>query len=510
MDSLVTRQPRLSKSRVVSGLQCERRLWLESFRPELSRVDAGAQARFDIGHEVGDIARELFGPGTLIGHVHELEPAIAETAQLVAKRPNATLFEAAFRHGDVLVRADVLRPVDGGYDLIEVKASTAVKDYQIDDCAIQAWVIQNAGMKLRRIQLAHIDSRFVYQGNGNYQGLLAAEDVTDAVRDRMREVPGWVERLKGVLRGQEPPIRTGEHCHTPFDCPLFDYCRAQEPAGPEYPVTILPRAIKLAKTLQEEGYLDLCEVPASRLANSLHRRVQEVSVSQRPFLNPAAAAVMRRLRYPRYYLDFETVDFAVPKWTGTRPYQQIPFQWSCHIEQPDGSIAHDMFLDLTGEPPMRRFAESLQAAVGDSGPILVYNMAFEKTRIVELAAMLPDLAAPLQALVPRIVDLLPIIREHYYHPAMKGSWSIKKVFPTIAPDLDYGNLENVASSGDAPLAYLEATHPETTEARRAELDVALRRYCANDTLAMVKLAQALSREMPPCCAPAENNGTRSS
>src|SRR6185312_4477890 len=99
MDSLVTRQPRLSKSRVVSGLQCERRLWLVSFRPELSRVDAGAQARFDIGHEVGDIARELFGPGTLTGHVHELEPAIAETAQLVAKRPNATLFEAAFRHG---------------------------------------------------------------------------------------------------------------------------------------------------------------------------------------------------------------------------------------------------------------------------------------------------------------------------------------------------------------------------------------------------------------------------
>lgn len=491
MDSPVTRQPRLSKSRVLSGLQCERRLWLESFRPELSKVDASAQARFDTGHQVGDIARELFGPGILIGHVHELESAIAETARLVAECQKTTLFEAAFRHGDVLVRADVLRPVDGGYDLIEVKASTAVKDYQLDDCAIQAWVIQNAGVTLRRIQLAHIDSRFVYQGNGDYRGLLVAEDVTDAVIDRMREVPGWVDRLKGVLRGPEPLIQTDKHCHKPFDCPFFDHCRAQEPAGPEYPVTILPRAGKLARTLQAESYLDLCEVPVPRLVNPLHRRVQAASISQQSFTDPEATAAMRAIAYPRYYLDFETVDFAVPKWTGTRPYQQIPFQWSCHVEQPDGAIGHDMFLDLTGAPPMRAFAESLLTAVGDSGPILVYNMAFERTRIVELAAMLPDLSAPLNALIARIVDLLPITREHYYHPAMMGSWSIKKVIPTIAPDLDYGNLENVASSGDAPLAYLEATHPDTSEARRVALGEALRRYCANDTLAMVRLVEAL-------------------
>ena len=492
MNFPVTRQLRLSKSRVLSGLQCERRLWLESFRPELSEVDASAQARFDTGHQVGDIARELFGPGILIGHVHELDLAIAETTRLVTERRGITLFEAAFRYGGVLVRADVLRPADGGHDLIEVKASTAVKDYQIDDCAIQAWVIKNAGVPLRRIHLAHVDSRFVYQGKGDYQGLLVAEDVTGAVSDRMREVPDWVERLKGVLLGTEPTINTGEHCHKPFDCPFFDYCRAQEPAGPEYPVTILPRAGELARTLQEEGYIDLCEVPASRLVNPLHRRVHAASISHQPFMDPEAGAAMRRLAYPRYYLDFETVDFAVPKWIGTRPYQQIPFQWSCHVEQRDGSIAHDMFLDLTGAPPMRAFAESLLAVLGDSGPILVYNMAFEKTRILELAAMFSDLAAPLNALIPRIVDLLPITREYYYHPAMKGSWSIKKVIPTIAPDLDYGNLENVASSGDAPLAYLEATHPATTAARSADLDAALRRYCANDTLAMVRLAEAFS------------------
>jgi hypothetical protein len=290
-----------------------------------------------------------------------------------------------------------------------------------------------------------------------------------------------------VQQNPEPDIHTGAQCHDPFECPFLDYCRAQEPAGPEYPVTILPRAGKLATQLQTEGYEDLLTVPPTRLTNPVHRRIQDASISQQPFLDESASTVLRGIEYPRYYLDFETVDFAVPRWAGTRPYQQITFQWSCHIDRGDGTPEHCDFLDLTGDAPMRRFAESMLAVLGDAGPILVYNASFESSRIRELAVMLPDLAPALGRLLPRIVDLLPITREYYYHPAMKGSWSIKKVIPTIAPEMDYGNLQNVASSGDAPLAYLEATHPETTKARRAELDAALRRYCANDTLAMVTL-----------------------
>lgn len=332
----------------------------------------------------------------------------------------------------------------------------------------------------------------MYKGDGDYRGLLVVEDQTDAVRSRMHDVAGWIDSLKKVLQNPEPDIHTGDQCHAPFDCPFFDYCRAQEPAGPEYPVTILPRAGKLATQLQSEGYDDLLAVPPARLANPVHRRIQDASISQQPFLDEQASAALRQLEHPHNYLDFETVDFAVPRWAGTRPYQQIPFQWSCHVDRGDGVLEHQDFLDLTGNAPMRRFAESMLAVLGDAGPILVYNAGFESTRIRELAVMLPDLAPALGRLLPRIVDLLPITREHYYHPAMKGSWSIKKVIPTIAPDLDYGNLQDVANSGDAPLAYLEATHPGTTEARRAELDAALRRYCANDTLAMVKLVDAFS------------------
>lgn len=491
---MLVASPRLSKSKISSGLQCERRLWLETFNREAVEVTAEAQAAFDVGNEVGEIARQLFGPGVLIGHQDALDRAIAETQERIFARPRPTLFEAAFRYSDVLVRADVLKPVRGGFDLIEVKSSTTVKDQYLNDCAIQAWVISRAGVPLRRIHVAHIDNTFVYQGDGNYTGLLVTEDVTAAVHECMTQVPGWVKRFKQVLVGKEPKITTGAHCGSPYQCPCFDYCRALEPAGPPYPVEILPRPGKLLLALREEGYVDLCKVPVSKLKNARHLRVRAASISGKPFLDPQAGKEVGKLVYPRFYLDFETVNFAVPRWAGTRPYQQLPFQWSCHIEKADGSLEAKMFLDLSGQPPMRAFAESLLNVLTRRGPILVYNAPFEVGRIKDLAKLFPDIAGRLEALLPRVVDLLPIAREHYYHPDMMGSWSIKKVIPTIAPELDYENLENVASSGDAPLAYLEATHPETTEARRTELDAALRRYCANDTLAMVRLVGKFAGE----------------
>ncbi|WP_426664473.1 DUF2779 domain-containing protein [Rhodanobacter aciditrophus] len=484
---------RLSKSRIVSGLQCERRLWLETYRRDAMEIPAGSQAVFDTGNAVGELARQLYGPGLLIGHVDNTSRALAETAEALQRTgKRQTLFEAAFQHKDVLVRADVLRPVPGGYDLVEVKSSTSVKDYHLIDCAIQAWVIQNAGIPLRRVYLAHINTAFVYEGDGDYSGLLVVEDVTDSLADLREQVPAWVHRLQKVLRGDEPSVATGEQCSKPFECPFFEHCRVQEPKGPKYPVTILPRSAALIHALLGEGYVDLRKVPAGRLTNPIHQRIRHASVTGRPFLDPAVAGQLDGLGYPRHYLDFETINFAIPRWAGTRPYQQVPFQWSCHIEQRDGSLKEHAFLDLSGDDPTRNFAESLLRSLGTRGPILVYNKVFEAGRVVDLADWFPDLADALLALNERMVDLLPITREHYYHPAMMGSWSIKKVLPTVAPELDYDDLDDVADGGQAQLAYLEAIHPETPVDRRTTLDTALRRYCGQDTIAMVRLLQALA------------------
>ena len=203
-------------------------------------------------------------------------------------------------------------------------------------------------------------------------------------------------------------------------------------------------------------------------------------------LDQEAINAVRQLAFPRYYLDFETIGFSVPIWAGTSPYKQLPFQWSCHIENSDGVLTHKEFLDISGGDPRRAFAETLIEAIGASGPIVVYNAPFEGSRMKELAEAFSDLAAQLLSAVDRLFDLLPLARNHYYHPAMKGSWSIKAVLPTIAPELDYSNL-TVANGGMAQDAYLDLIGHEMSAADKEELRKALLVYCEQDTLAMIRV-----------------------
>ena len=169
------------------------------------------------------------------------------------------------------------------------------------------------------------------------------------------------------------------------------------------------------------------------------------------------------------FLDFETVQFAVPIWKGTRPYQQIPFQFSLHRLDETRQLIHQDFLDLPGADPSLLFAQALVLYCASPGPIYVYNAAFERTRIAELADRFAKLRRDLLTLNERIVDLLPITRDHYYHPDQHGSWSIKAVLPTIAPDLSYEQLSGVHDGTMASEAYLEAIDPNTNSARQQEL-----------------------------------------
>lgn len=216
-----------------------------------------------------------------------------------------------------------------------------------------------------------------------------------------------------------------------------------------------------------EGYEDLRQVPADRIPTPALQRVHRVTVSGKAEINPGAAERINALSWPRYYLDFETIAFTVPIWPGTRPFQALPFQWSCHGVSNTGEIAHREFLDISGESPMRRFAESLIETLGSSGPILDYS-PYEKRIINELTQTYPDIESSLKALAERLVDLLPITKQHYYHPAMKGSWSIKAVLPTVAPDIDYAALGEVHDGTSAQFAYLELIDPSTESNARSK------------------------------------------
>lgn len=481
---------RLSKSQLLSSRQCPKRLYLEVHQPELAEESPAVQQAEWWGEEVLRVARDLNPRGVLVGQQADLREALEETRHQLTEDPSILLFEPAFDHDGVIIRSDLLFADPAERRMVEVKASTSVKDYHLEDCAIQAWVIENSGLPLSRIELGLVDTSFVYGGDGNYEGLISNQDVTEEVRQLLREVPQWVATCREAIEGPLPDIGVGDHCSDPFECPFIANCSVGQP---EYPISCLPRGKKVANELISEGILDIRDIPPGRLTNPVHERVRRVTVSGQPEVNPEAGEYLRSLTFPRYYLDFETIEFAVPIWPGTSPYQQLPFQWSCHIERAHNDFDHRPFLDTSGEPPMRGLAENLTETLGEEGPILVYS-PFEKTVLNRLAKLFPDLRSDLNELVDRLVDLLPVTRDNYYHPQMKGSWSIKAVLPTVAPDLNYGDFEEVSDGQAAQRAYLEIIDPQTTQERREKLRDELLAYCHLDTLAMVRLAKFFESE----------------
>lgn len=479
----------LSKSRILSGLQCPKRLWLERHRPDLLAWTPAAQRRLAAGHRLNGVVHGLIPDGILIGGETDLATALRDTRHHLAHSPNRPLFEATFNAGGVLIRADVLWPLGDSVVLTEVKSATRLKPYHLTDCAVQAWVLGQAGLPVERVELAHIDTDFVYRGGGDYHGLLDFVDVTAEVDTLLADVPGWISRCRQALAGDEPAVAVGPQCNDPFECPFLPHC---SPPGPEYPVELLPGAgPTLLAALHAEGYDDVREIPPGRLASPLHEWVREVTAAGVPDTRPGLRTTLRALPYPRYYVDFESCQFAVPVWQDTRPYEQLPFQWSCHVEQADGSVEHREFLDTTGQAPMRAFAETLLAALGTDGPIVVYS-AFEKTVLGQLATRFPDLASRLGAVRARLFDLLPVIRAGYYHPEMRGSWSIKAVLPTVVRDAGYDTLEEVRDGTAAQAAYDELIDPATPAGRHQELTRALLAYCRLDTWAMLMLTRRLA------------------
>lgn len=490
----------LSKSKLLSYRQCAKRLWLEIHRPDLREDSSQTTASFATGHQVGDVARLLYDPkgkGTLVDVDAEgFEAAFARSQELLAG--NQPIFEAGFKAGGALAFADVMLPTrkagKRAWRMVEVKSSTSVKDYHRDDAAIQAFVARQSGVALTELSLAHIDSSWVYPGKGDYSGLLKDNDLTQEAFGRGAEVTGWIKEAQAVVGlAAEPKLETGRQCSEPYECGFWDYCRSQEPQA-EFPLTWLPRlqSTEVDDFVRRERVIEMADVPDS-LLNERQRRVKEATLTGKAYFNATATAqALAQYKLPAYFMDFETIQFAVPVWKGTRPYQQIPFQFSVQRLSRTGQLKEDAFLDLSGGDPSKGFAEALIEACGTQGPIYVYNAAFESSRINDLATRFPRMRTDLQALNTRIVDLLPIAREHYYHPSQQGSWSIKKVLPAVVSSLSYADLDGVQDGGMAMETFLEALHSDTTVERKQEIERQLLAYCGLDTYAMVRLWQVFA------------------
>lgn len=485
----------LSKSKLVSFRQCPKRLWLEVHRPGLRRDSLSTQAVFKTGHEVGAIAQQLYdqgGQGAAVDlKVLGVTGALAATRKLLSTR--RPIFEAGFSAQGAMAFADVLLPSSAqagtGWKMVEVKSSTSVKSYQEEDVAIQSFVAMASGVQIDQVCVAHIDSDWVYPGEGDYRGLLREVDVTEAALSRHGEVRSWIADAQAVAsQNQPPPVIMGDQCDKPFACGFKEHC-SEGIKAPEFPVRWLPRiqANALKQFIQGGQITEMRDVPDELLTDK-QRRVKEATLSGRVYFdNAGAAADLHQHPLPAYFLDFETIQFGVPRWKGTRPFQMIPFQFSLHRLGEDGSLAHEGFLDLSGSDPSQAFASALVSMCSEPIPVFVYNAGFEGARIRELASRFPQLSADLLAIGDRLVDLLPIAESRYYAPTQQGSWSIKRVLPAMTGRQDYDQLQGVQDGTMAMDAFLEAVDPKTSPARKDEVREQLERYCKLDTLAMVQV-----------------------
>jgi CRISPR/Cas system-associated exonuclease Cas4 (RecB family) len=485
----------LSKSKIISYLQCSRRIWLEIHRPELSETSDRSELAMKSGNQVGEIAQQLYShssnPTVVDRESLGLSVALRRSQELLGS--NEPIFEAGFVAAGAMVFTDVMLPVGGPghrqWRMVEVKASTGVKDYHRNDIAIQAYVATKAGVPLASASIAYVDSSWVYPGDRQYVGLLKEEDLTAEALGRGQEVEGWIrEAHKVVSENVEPEVSFGSQCYDPFECGFLNYCQSKEPQA-EYPLSWLPRiqAKALKAFIAEGGVKDLRDVP-DELLNERQQRVKSCTLKDEPWFDAEGARdALTWLEQPTYFLDFETIQFAVPIWKGTRPYQQIPFQFSLHLISSDGTLSHSDFLDLSGEDPSRRLAEALLDCCGEKGVIFAYNAAFERTRIKELADQFPELRDRLLSLKERVFDLLRVAERNYYNPIQQGSWSIKAVLPAVAPDLNYEALGGVQNGGMAMDAFLEAIDPACGLLRKEEIKRQLLAYCCLDTLAMVRV-----------------------
>ncbi len=484
----------LSKSRITSFEQCPKKLWLSVHKRELAEIHAGSELRFSGGHEVGAIACELSPGGVMIEPQPDLQAALKQTSELLAAGHRAPIYEATFSHDGVLIQADVLEPVgESGWRIAEVKSSTGVKDYHRGDLATQVWVLEQCGIELEAATIRHIDNNFVLSTAGDYQGLLKDAPLLEEVRPIAARRGEVAASAREALAGSEPVLAMGPHCLKPFSCEFQSHCRQDMPPPPEWPVDILPRVGRgFVEEMSQNGIYDLRDVSLDALKKEQHRIVHQATVSGLPYHDPAGVSdETKEWAFPRHYLDFETIALPIPAWVGTKPYQQVPFQFSCHIEFADGSIIHRSFLSVDGSDPRRQCAEALIDCVEETGVIIAYNASFERSCVKGLADAISDLSLELTAIADRFVDLLPIAQAHYYHRDQRGSWSIKKVLPTIAPDLDYSDLE-VADGVAAQLAWLEAASAQCKPERHAQIVASLEAYCERDTWAMVALLQRMN------------------
>jgi hypothetical protein len=483
---------RLSKTSFVHGLQCARRQWWtvhEGDAPEL-RPGLSLQAVFDAGNRVGEVARDHVPGGVLIERDRESARGrvdAVEATRRAIEEGAAVIYEASFVHEEVYVAIDILERTERGWVIAEVKSGTGVQEIYVRDVALQTWVALGTGVEVVRSEVMHLNRECRYP---DLSRLFIRADVSEEVLGLLPGIGGQLQRQREALGGPLPEVEVGSHCHQPYDCPFLERC--WDPP-PEHHVSEFYRlsSAKVA-AFEDRGIETLFQVPEEERLTAIRERQRRAVLEGSLVVEPTLAEAISDWRAPIWFLDFETIYPPIPIWNGCRPYDQLPVQFSVHFLSEEGDQEHFDFLAEGAGDVRPALARALLDATRGEGPVLAYNVTFEQSRIRELADAVPDLSADLLRLCERTEDLLPVVRNHVYHPDFHGSFSLKKVLPALVPELSYDDLEIAGGSTAAIALQRLLFDPDLfTPAETEKLRDDLLRYCELDTLGLVRLLERL-------------------
>ena len=504
----------LSKSRYTAFCQCSKNLWLKVYKPEEATVDASLEARFEIGNEVGDLAMGLFGSFVEVTAKREdCNLDLMEMVEMTKKemeRGTENICEASFTYENNYCAVDILRKNGDGWDIYEVKSSSfpefngqeAKLEKYAPDIAYQKWVLTQCGVKVKGTYLVCLNSDYVRQGNLDIQKLFVIIDMKEQVENEFQKVSNSVKMAMKVINSEdEPDLDLSEHCAKPYKCAFLEYCKRLHGIPADKPTVFDLYRITFKKALDyyHNGQFTFDDLSSVKLNDKQQMQI-DATKKGCEFINPKGIReFLDKLTYPLYFLDFETMQNAVPQYDGAKVYAQITFQYSLHIKKnATAPYEHREFLAPSdGNDPRRPLAEQLCKDIPKNACTLAYNKAFECGRIRELSTLYPDLSDHLLNIADHIIDLIdPFRAGDYYVPAMGGSFSIKSVLPALFPDdheLNYHNLDSrCRNGGDAMTIFprIKDMEPEEAAASRE----ALLRYCELDTLAMVKVWEKLKEK----------------
>ncbi len=485
----------LSKSRYCKGIQCPKMLWMDKYKLEEAE-DILPESVLANGTMVGDLAREYFGSYELVPYDNDKQTMLAATDDLI-KKGAENIAEASFSIDGLYCAVDILHKNSDGYNIVEVKSSTHVADVYVDDMSFQYYVLKRCGVNVKKVCILYINNQYIRNGDLDLKELFVLEDYTDEARKRYAEVEENIKSIRDYVdTDTEPVCDIDTYCENPYECAYLGYCGRHIPERSVFDI----RRLNTSKKYEyyHDGIISFEDIikRQPKLSEKQMRQVESSYYNEPDTIDkPRIKEFLDTLSYPLYHLDFETFQQAIPQYDGLSPYCQIPFQYSLHIEQADGSLEHREFLAKEGTDPRRAIAESLCKDFPTDVCVLAYNMSFERGVLQRLAETFPDLSDHLLAIRDNIHDLMiPFQKQHYYSKEMEGSYSIKYVLPALCPgdpDLDYHALDGVHNGSEASATFADMPNhtPEEITVMRSNL----LKYCCLDTLAMVKVLEKLKK-----------------